>query len=70
VGALVARRRAVGVAEALDERVLVVAVRARAVQAKSIPWPISGYGLAPGNVTPSESIPPPWTSYSLKICGE
>src|SRR2546423_14012002 len=40
------------------------------LQAKSIPWPISGYGAAPGNATPSTSIPAPCNSYSLKICGE
>ena len=40
------------------------------VQAKSIPCPISGHGAAPGKVTPSTSIPPPCSSYSLKICGD
>jgi hypothetical protein len=40
------------------------------LHAKSIPWPISGQGEAPGKVTPSESMPPPWSSYSVNICGE
>src|SRR3954452_19056815 len=40
------------------------------LHAKSIPWPISGYGAAPGNATPLTAIPAPCSSYSLKICGE
>jgi len=40
------------------------------VHAKSLPWPISAYGLAPGNETPETSIPPPCSSYSVKISGE
>src|SRR3954464_3585444 len=40
------------------------------LHAKSIPWPISGYGAAPGNATPSTSMLGPCSSYSLKICGE
>src|SRR3954454_180967 len=40
------------------------------LHAKSIPCPINGHGLAPGKLTPSTSMPPPCSSYSLKICGE
>jgi hypothetical protein len=40
------------------------------LHAKSMPWPIRTYGLAPGKVTPSSSMPPPCSSYSLKICGD
>src|SRR3954447_13376443 len=40
------------------------------LQAKSMPCPINGHGLAPGKVTPSASMPPPCSSYSLKICGD
>src|SRR3979409_2182537 len=40
------------------------------LQAKSMPWPISGHGLAPGKLTPETSRPPPCSSYSRKICGE
>ena len=40
------------------------------LQTKSMPCPMSGYGLAPGNVTPEMSMPSPWSSYSEKICGE
>src|SRR3954453_3567442 len=40
------------------------------LHAKSMPCPISGHGLAPGNDTPETSMPPPFSSYSTKICGE
>src|SRR3954464_645682 len=40
------------------------------LQAKSTPCPINGHGLAPGKLTPDTSSPPPWISYSTKICGE
>ena len=39
------------------------------VQAKSVPWPISGYGLEPGKETPLTSMPGACISYSRNTSG-